>query len=258
MTAYYNENNRHAAAWLRDLILRGMIADGIVDTRSIADVAASDLVGYDQVHLFAGIGGWSLALRQAGLPDDFPVWTGSCPCQPFSNAGLGRGTSDSRHLWPDMLRLIAFHEPAIVFGEQVESKAGRTWLRCVRSDVESLGYGAAASDLPAASVGADHARQRLYWFAHRPRVGRDVPSLTRSECHQIITDVTSSDESRSAGRCCFAEARSRWLHQPELARLADGVPRELDPIIRSYGNAIVPPLASEFIIASLEAIADTQ
>ena len=118
MTAYYNENNPHAADWLRDLIKRGLIPDGVVDTRSIVDVVPDELVGYDQVHLFAGIGGWPLALRLAGV-GDLRCWTGSCPCQPFSVAGKRKGTDDKRHLWPEMQRLIAECKPATVFSAQI-------------------------------------------------------------------------------------------------------------------------------------------
>lgn len=65
MTAYYNEIDPFAAAWLRELIKAGHIAPGEVDTRSIEDVAAVDLVGFTQCHFFAGIGVWSYALRCA-------------------------------------------------------------------------------------------------------------------------------------------------------------------------------------------------
>ena len=107
MTAYYNEYEPFAAAWLRELIADGLIAKGDVDERSILDVPADDLRGYRQVHFFAGIGGWSRALRLAGWPDDREVWTGSCPCQPLSSAGQQKGHADERHVWPSFYGLIA-------------------------------------------------------------------------------------------------------------------------------------------------------
>jgi DNA (cytosine-5)-methyltransferase 1 len=136
--AWYNENAPYPAQWLRNLIQRKLIPDGDVDTRSIADVRPADLRGYTQCHFFAGIGGWSLALRLAGWPDDRPVWTGSCPCQPFSAAGKGRGVDDERHLWPELRRLIGQRRPPVVLGEQVASTAGRAWLDAVRADLEGL------------------------------------------------------------------------------------------------------------------------
>jgi len=166
MTAYYNEFEPFAAAWLRELIADGLIADGEVDDRSILDVRPDDLRGYDQCHFFAGIGGWSHALRLAGWPDDRPVWTGSCPCQPLSSAGQQKGHEDERHIWPAFYGLIAECQPTTVFGEQVGSKLGLEWLAGVRADLESSGYACGAADLPAAGVGAPHIRQRLWWVGH--------------------------------------------------------------------------------------------
>ena len=128
MTAYYNEFDPHAAQWLRNLIHAGMIAPGEVDERSVEDVAAADLLGFSQHHFFAGIGTWSYCLRQAGWPDDRPVWTGSCPCQPFSAAGQRKGTADERHLWPAFYWLIRQLQPCTLFGEQVASPDALAWL----------------------------------------------------------------------------------------------------------------------------------
>ena len=139
------------------------MAPGDVDDRSIEDVSAHDLTGYVQCHFFAGIGGWSLALRLAEWPDDRPVWTGSCPCQPLSGAGQRKGHADERHLWSAFYSLIAECRPATVFGEQVASKDGREWLAGVRADLEDVGYACGAADMPAAGVAAPHIRQRLWW-----------------------------------------------------------------------------------------------
>jgi len=165
MSVYYNEIDKTAVAWLRNLIGAGLLPKGDVDERSITDVQASELKGYTQCHFFAGIGGWSLALALAGWPSTRPVWTGSCPCQPFSTAGRGAGTDDPRHLWPQFQRLIEECRPPVVFGEQVASKSGRAWLSRVRTDLEALAFGVGAADLCSASIGAPHIRQRLYWVA---------------------------------------------------------------------------------------------
>jgi DNA (cytosine-5)-methyltransferase 1 len=165
MTAIYNELDPYAAQWLCNLIAAGHIADGAVDDRSISDLVPADVAGPGQRHFFAGIGGWSHALRLAGIADDADIWTGSCPCQPFSAAGRGLGTSDPRHLWPEWFRLIRECRPAIVLGEQVASPAGLGWFDTVHTDLDGEGYAVGAADLCAAGVGAPHIRQRLYFVA---------------------------------------------------------------------------------------------
>lgn len=163
---YYNENDPKAADWLRELIADGHIPAGIVDERSITEISPDELSEYTQCHFFAGIGGWSLALELAGWPASRPVWTGSCPCQPFSGAGEGKGASDDRHLWPVFRRLIAQLHPERVFGEQVAQAIGFNWLDGVSADLEADGYAVGAVVLGAHSVGAPHIRQRLYWLAN--------------------------------------------------------------------------------------------
>lgn len=165
MSAYYNENDPAIAAWLAELMARGLIAKGHIDTRSITEVQPSDLHGFTQCHFFAGIGGWSAALRLAGWPDDRHVWSGSAPCQPFSAAGKGKGAADERHLWPAFYRLIRECRPDIVIGEQVDSRDARQWLDGVYTDMEGSGYALGPAVLPAASVSAPHGRHRIYWGA---------------------------------------------------------------------------------------------
>ncbi|MEO6382004.1 MAG: DNA cytosine methyltransferase [Nitrobacter sp.] len=164
MTAYYNENDKDAAAWLAELIKEGHVAPGVVDQRSIIDVRPADLAGFQQCHFFAGIGGWSPALRTAGWSDDREVWTGSCPCQPFSSAGKQKGFADDRHLWPIWRELIRERRPSIVFGEQVASATA--WLGLVRSDLEAMDYAVGAMPIQAASAGADHLRDRFWLVGH--------------------------------------------------------------------------------------------
>ena len=162
---FYNEFDRHAAEWLRNLIEEGLIAEGIVDERPIQEIKPDDLKGFKQAHFFAGIGGWSYALRLAGWPDERPVWTGSCPCQSFSVAGKREGAGDSRHLWPEWYRLIAECQPPTVFGEQVVGAIGFGWLDAVATDLEAQDYAVASSVLSGFTVGAFHRRQRLWFVA---------------------------------------------------------------------------------------------
>jgi DNA (cytosine-5)-methyltransferase 1 len=195
--AYYNEHDPEKAEWIRELIKAGVVADGEVDERSIIDVSADDVRGYTQCHFFAGIAVWSYALRLAGWPDDEPVWTGSCPCPSFSCAGKGEGFDDPRHLWPDWVRLIRKRKPPVIFGEQSDDAIGFGWLDLVQTDLEAENYAVGNAVLGAASVGAPHIRQRLYFGAHvqtakaRPRHG-EVPKRTGKE----IT-IRSGDSSAS-------------------------------------------------------------
>lgn len=173
MTAYYNEHDPYAAQWLRNLITAGHIAPGEVDERDVQDVRPSELAGYTQCHFFAGIGVWSLALRRAGWPDDRPVWTGSCPCQPFSAAGQGLGFADERHLWPAWHHLITQRKPAQFFGEQVASSDGYAWLDLVQTDVEAAGYAFGPVVLPAAGLGAPHGRHRIFFVGDSDKQQRN-------------------------------------------------------------------------------------
>lgn len=162
---YYNDSDEFVCNWLKNLIHAGLLPKGDVDCRSISQVKASEVSGYTQRHWYAGIGGWPYALKLAGWPNDRPIDTLSCPCQPFSVAGSRNGVLDKRHLWPESRRLIAELKPTVCIGEQVASADGREWLSGVRVDLEALGYEVGGADLCAACVRAPEIRQRLYWVA---------------------------------------------------------------------------------------------
>lgn len=260
---YYNEFDRKSAAWLRELIECGEIPDGRVDERSICDVQPADLEGFTQCHFFAGIGGWSLALKLAGWPANRKVWTGSCPCQPFSTAGQGLGEADPRHLWPVFRNLIGECRAPIVFGEQVASAAGLQWLGGVCADMEAAGYAFGSSDLCAASVGAPHIRQRLYWVADSEGERRNGGSGMLGPNWRTVAETSSrmgnSNNTESAGGasqwCSYElipcrDGKSRRIESGSFP-LADGVPGRVG-LLRGYGNAIVPQVAAEFIKAFVE------
>ena len=130
MAVYYNDADPAACAWLRELIAAGLLPHGEVDERSILDVEPADLRGFAQCHFFAGIGGWPYALRLAGVAEDLSVWTGSPPCQPFSQAGQRKGQDDDRHLAPAFLRLVAACRPELLRRAGRQRGSARTGWRC--------------------------------------------------------------------------------------------------------------------------------
>ena len=288
MTAYYNEIDPYAAQWLRNLIQAGHIAPGIVDERSIVDVQPSDLTWFTQCHFFAGIGGWSLAARLAGWPDTRELWTGSCPCQPFSVAGRGEAQADDRHLWPHLFRLVRARRPAALLGEQVAAAVGKDWLDGIASDLEGIGYACGAAVVPACAVDAPHRRERLWfvadagserWDGRKDAAARnqhDGQAAGRREgasgpvvCGEV--DVADSHKCRTGeewkqrGGELGRPSRHPWSRhgwadghdgkarrvEPGIRLLAHGVPARVGKL-RAYGNAIVPQVAAEVIAAYME------
>jgi len=234
LNAWYNEIEPYAVAWLRNLSDAGHIARGTVEERSVRDLRPED-VGAGQCHFFAGIGVWSRALRLAGVPDDLPVWTGSCPCQPFSAAGKRRGFDDDRHLWPDWFRLIRERRPAIVFGEQVANGDGLKWFDAVSADLEGAGYAVGAADLCAAGVGAPHIRQRLYFVAYADeRAGGQGCALVGQRDPRGDADFGAGSRSSSAE---FLANNNEGFLGPRL-HLRERGPRRAVPDAAGGGEAL--------------------
>jgi DNA (cytosine-5)-methyltransferase 1 len=278
---YYNEIDLGARRWLRELMRDGLIPDGFIDNRPIQEVRADELLreGFTQCHFFAGIGGWPLALELAGWPEGRPVWTGSCPCQPFSDSGERMGFADPRHLFPTFRRLIARCQPPVIYGEQVASSLGREWLARVRLEMASLGYATRGADLCSAGVTAPNIRQRLYWVADttssRPdssgqgiegaRWAPELPSVERAACG-LGNSNDQGREGRGLRSGGDAGQRTPWASGTVGLKCADGKTRRIKPeifplaarlpgdlgLIRGAGNAINPWIAAEFIKATIE------
>ena len=272
MSAYYNEIDPYSAQWLRNLRDAGLIAPGDVDERSISDVKPNEIAGYTQCHFFAGISVWSYSLRQAGWPDDKPVWTGSCPCQPFSAAGAGKGKTDERHLWPHWFHLVSTIMPQTVFGEQVASPDGLGWLDLVSADLEGAGYAYGVGDLCAAGFGAPHRRQRLFFGAVDPAKGLALAHDEGPQGHGRSGEVHAQTRRETSSRCGSASSvlggEREWLWLPDGLGFHRAFEPGTSPVdngssgrvgrIRAYGNAIDTRAATGFIETFVDAYRDVE
>jgi len=114
--------------------------------------------------------------KEDGIP--FPdIITGGVPCQPFSVAGKQKGTSDDRHLWPEMFRIIKAFKSKFVIVENVRGLINienGVVFETVCTDLESEGYEVQPFIIPAAGVGAPHRRERVWIIAVRSDVANTV------------------------------------------------------------------------------------
>jgi len=251
---YYNENDPYCVEVLKNLIGLGVIADGFIDSRSIKDVETRDLQGYRNCHFFAGIGIWPYAVRASGLEECVTnIWTGSCPCQPFTNSGKRLGFDDERHLWPDWFEKTQECRPAILLGEQTADSLD--WLDLVSSDLERADYAFGAADLCAAGFGAFHIRNRNYFagfdvFADTICFRKEgyCPSYSARKNRQRWEN--SAADLRYVTNRAFV-SRGSWS-KPLLRKGIDADTFDLGSL-HAYGNA----LDAETAIAFCESVAQT-
>lgn len=236
--AYYNEIDPYCSQWLRNLIKSGHIAPGEVDERSITEVKPDDLRGFDQCHFFAGIGGWSVALRLAGWPDDRKCWTGSPPCQPFSVAGKQAGFSDERDLFPVWAALIQDRKPQVVFGEQVASSS--EWLDRTKNRMEEMGYAFGPFIIPASCVGAWHKRERTWFVADSQWDEQSWKEPRIGEAGRMGREQQSFPWNRG------------WKDALSALRVVDDGIQRCVEATDAARNAIVPQVAAEVIGAYMD------
>lgn len=206
---------------------------------------------------------------------------GGYPCQPESLAGRRKGTADERWLWPEFARIVHALRPRWVLGENVMGHR-TSGLRFVLRDLYDLGYAARAGVVGAREVGAPHRRNRIIVIAERNDLSNPERELVRIEPgrdggadgtgaaftgeYGPLGDVANASRDRrdpgsgptgaergdraeergeSAGRGAGGDLAEHWAAEPDVGRVAHGVPDRVDRL-RGLGNAVVPQVA-EFI-----------
>ena len=141
------------------------------------------------------------------------ILSGGYPCQPFSDAGLRRGTSDPRHLFPHFARIIRECEPTLCFFENVGAHL-RLGFREVKSELENLHYRVEAGLFSAEQIGAPHERERLFILAVAERAGRREMEL--SSPRQQSQQQTNQSFRRSIELGDAKRSNDGWGNESEL------------------------------------------
>jgi DNA (cytosine-5)-methyltransferase 1 len=199
------------------------------------------------------------------------VWliTGGFPCQPFSVAGQQRGSADDRWLWPKMAEIIDRIRPTWVLAENVPGIINME-LDTVLFNLENIHYSTQAITIPAVGVDAPHRRERV-WIVGNANNSRypdanGCENVADSGCKLREEIWTESQKNKSQqtihNKRCYpfmadannpsAECGSWWTAEPELGRVAHGIPNRVDRL-RGLGNAIVPQVAYQLICMMIAA-----
>ena len=138
------------------------------------------------------------------------ILTAGYPCQPFSQAGLRKGSDDERHLWPYIKEIIRELRPKYVLLENVRGHFG-LGFREVLGDLTSIGYNARWTLIRASDVGAPHRRERLFIVAY-PDSTRRARADTCSVQEEQSRDSGSNDYVSIADTYSDTRTQSRGAH----------------------------------------------
>ena len=232
--------------------------------------------------LFSGIGGFSLGFERAGMITEafceidpycqavlkkhwphvklhgdireidgkeyegkIDIVCGGYPCQPFSAAGKRKGEKDKRHLWPEMLRVIRVSKPAWVVAENVRGHVS-LGFDTVAAQLEGEGFSVWPFLIPACAIGAPHKRERLWIVANADDSRGGAPGSGSDGNRAAALEGREKQPLGRSGGCgknkFNSEVGKQWASEPDVGRMADGVPYRMDRI-RALGNAIVPQIA---------------
>ena len=206
------------------------------------------------------------------------VITGGFPCQDISLAGRRQGLSGERSgLWSELRRLAGDLLPKYVFVENTPGLLS-LGLDTVLADLATLGFDAEWHCIPAAYVGADHIRDRIWiigypserkpkfeWWPAEPQeeVGKDASDTVCTGLPRwgdTGADRTDAGElSKRVGSALStapAFPREHCKHQPVLGRGIHGIPHRVDRI-RALGTAVVPQIPELIGRAILNSMEDT-
>ena len=224
---------------------------------------------------------------------DHDILTSGYPCQPFSVAGQRRGEEDERNIWRFVFKIVKRKHPTWCVFENVYGHIAMG-LDQVLHDMESEGYTTQTFVVPACGLNAPHKRDRLWIVCNLADTkseglqGLDKRSPTISSERDEITDIGtkgSRDKNVANTKCMGREsrtsvreelareeshgkfnnrstdgsaqerARSWWDVEPNVGRVAYGIPSRVDRL-RGLGNAIVPQIAMQIGLSIKEAMND--
>jgi len=164
------------------------------------------------------------------------ILTAGYPCQPFSQAGLRKGTEDERHLWPYIKEIIRKLRPSYVILENVRGHFG-LGFREVLSGLTAIGYDARWTLIRASEVGAPHRRERLFILAY--------PNSTRWPRAKPSDLQTPQPRNSSSTNKPFTAYAKNWGDGRLLSRIQESDTKlgsSLDAIRSIYSQEIPPPL----------------